>query len=114
MELVVNVEVWHADVINGIEEAWKEDEDFQSGELKHRSEHNDKVCTDFNHSPKSTVHVFKNVDVSVENLQDFANWCHIKEKINGCIQDFLECMPANFLANFLVATVNNVIFDHVK
>ena len=114
MELVINSEVGLADVINGIEEERQEDKDLSSGELEHRSEDNDEVCADLDHSPQCAIHVLKDVNVSVENLQDLSNWSHIKEKINWGVQDFLESMTTNLFANLMVATINNVVLDHVK
>ena len=57
VQLVVNVKVGLADVVDGIEEERQEEKDFCSGELEHRCEDNDKVRTDFDHSPQSTIHV---------------------------------------------------------
>ena len=114
VQLVVNVKVGFTDVVDGIEEEWQEDKDFCSGELEHRGEDNDKVCTDFDHSPQSTIHVLKDVNISVENLQDLANWSHIKEEVNRSIQDLLESLSSNLLSDFMVAFVNYVVLSHVK
>lgn len=108
------MEVRLADIVDGIEEERQEDENLKSCELEHRSEHDDEVSADLNHSPHCAIHVFKDVNVTIENLQDLADRCHIKEEIYGCIQDSLESLAANLLTDFMVATVNNVVLDHVE